>query len=111
MIKSFSSFLCFWLTCYYDLPGRMAKYKRAELTEEDDSVHLDHLKTHVLPIQPPGMWSSRTFLEKVLLFLSAFLLFSIGITSVLLVSAWKSWHVLHVEHQNGKKILFIFDYM
>ncbi|OXA61237.1 endothelin-converting enzyme homolog isoform X2 [Folsomia candida] len=80
----------------------MAKYKRAELMEEEDSVHLDHMKTHVIPIQPPGIWTSwksRSLLEKFLASLSALLVLLLISVLFLLCKTWNSWYILRVEHQ------------
>lgn len=87
----------------------MAKYKRAELMEEEDSVHLDHMKTHVIPIQPPGIWTSwksRSLLEKFLASLSALLVLLLISVLFLLCKTWNSWYILRVEHQTtGKKFI------
>jgi len=79
----------------------MAKYKRAELTEEEeDSVQLDHLKTHVLPGgKSPGIWETRSLLEKFLLVFTTFLVFMVFIACILLAQTWNSLY-LHINHQS-----------
>lgn len=68
--------------------------------EEEDSVHLNdgHMKTHVIPIQPPGLWKSRSSLEKFLLSFSAFVVLLLIAVLAVLCKTWNSWYILHVEH-------------
>jgi len=82
----------------------MAKYKRAELMEEEDSVHLaDHLKTHVIPLRPAhGMWKSRSFLEKLLILFSCSIFILLLITTTLLVRSWSSVYLHHIDNQHDK---------
>jgi len=82
----------------------MAKYKRADLAEEEDSVHVNtdnnHLKTHVLPIQPPGVWKSRSPLEKILLAFSLLTFVTLCIFFACFVRGYRSWYILQVDPQS-----------
>lgn len=90
----------------------MAKYKRADFGEEEDSVNVvnsndrdgitgilgdHHSKIHVHPIQPLGIWSSRSLLEKILVGLTFGLLFLVVIAFTLLAKRNDSWNVLHFD--------------
>ena len=74
----------------------MAKYKRAELAEDEDSVHITdhHLKTHVIPVQPKGLWESRSQLEKFLLLSCSCMLLSLLIFTALAIHGLKSSYVV-----------------
>ena len=91
----------------------MAKYKRADLAEEEDSVHVNtdnnHSKTHVLPIQPPGIWKSRSQLEKILLSFSLLTFVTMCISFACVVRGYRSWYILHVDPQSSGKYQFTFS--
>ncbi|CAG7731662.1 unnamed protein product [Allacma fusca] len=70
------------------------------MTEEEDSVHIDHMKTHVIPIQPAGIWQSRTFLEKLLLFFAFTLLSILVLVTALAIQGWKASYIVQINHCN-----------
>jgi len=86
----------------------MAKYKRADLAEEEDSVHVNdtdnnHLKTHVLPLQPLGIWKARSHLEKFLLGFSLLALITLSVSIVCMTKGYRTWYSLfHNDAQNGE---------
>ena len=86
----------------------MAKYKRAELAEDEDSVHIDHLKTHVIPVQPKGLWESRSQLEKFLLLSCSCMFLSLLIFTALAIHGLKSSYVVQFNPLYKGMQTFIF---